>query len=233
MHGSVNVWLAVALGFSATALGACGGGKVYDDDDSSSADKRGSGGSTGAQGGTTSSSGGKEAQCSIQVASGSHTECDYELCAGYDDPSVCCDDVTDYRNVAGTTCGGSCVDLQSNSAHCGACDASCATGEACNSGTCQKMVSAETGGSGAGGNSAVGGASSGSASAAGGTGAGGTRHEWDLERWQGRQLSDGDWWLGRRQRRRLGERRSGRRRRDEQRRKGRYRRHGQRCRRHE
>jgi hypothetical protein len=107
--------------------------------------------------------------CSMQVQSGTRTECDWSY--GISDPDIACSDVPVYSTVTGVLCDGACTDVNSSSAHCGECRRSCTGGTTCQQGLCQAEP-AGGGGSGAGGSSAGGTGAGGNG--AGGTGAGGT-----------------------------------------------------------
>jgi hypothetical protein len=123
--------------------------------------------------------------CQLRVAAGSHSECDYSVCAEISDPAACCSTVTDYRNVTGTMCPGGCTDLQTDAKNCGACGKPCAAGEGCTAGACVLQRDGGTHGGGAGGPGAggvtgaggspgVGGVSTGNSHSAAGTSNGGS-----------------------------------------------------------
>ncbi|HVW25054.1 MAG TPA: hypothetical protein VHC69_06760 [Polyangiaceae bacterium] len=104
--------------------------------------------------------------CQIRVATGSHQECDYSVCAEISDPAACCETVTDYKYVEGTMCSSGCTDLQTDSKNCAACGNACAAGESCVAGACA-VVKQDGGIHGGGGGSAGAGGGSGSGAAPG------------------------------------------------------------------
>ncbi len=114
--------------------------------------------------------------CSLQVQTGTRTECDWSY--GISDPDIACSEVPVYSNVDGVTCNAVCTDTDTDSSHCGACNTSCTGDTTCQQGSCVRAGTggfgggASTGGVGAGGSGSGGTGAGGSGS--GGTGTGGT-----------------------------------------------------------
>ncbi len=125
-------------------------------------------------GGQTSTSNPPAKSCQMRVASGSHQECDYSVCAEISDSAACCSSVTDYRTVTGTMCPSGCTDLQTDAGNCGGCGKACSSGQSCVAGSCV-VVQRDGGihGGGAGGPGSAGASSTGGSSGVGGIANGG------------------------------------------------------------
>jgi hypothetical protein len=161
----IRVWLGFSVFLLSGGVVACGG----DSGDADGGGQAGSGADSGL-GGTGGSSTEPQA-CSAQIQTGTRTECDFSQ--GISDPDIACSDVPVYSNVPGELCRGSCVDLESSSAHCGECGNACESPASCKAGKCEDPVGYGGGGSGGGagsGGSAGGGV--GGTSGLGGSGGG-------------------------------------------------------------